>query len=157
MTTRYVFLRAACAATLLLAACGGGGGGYGGSSSPTAPSASSSGDGGSSSAATGAMTITVTGDNGALSFSPNPASAGGQLVVFRNADTQTHRVVLNDGSVDTGDISAGATSRAVQMPSAGTNYHCSLHPGMIGAVKSSTGADAPACTGLYCDDPNYVK
>jgi plastocyanin len=103
------------------------------------------------------LAITVTGDNGTLSFSPNPASAGGQMVVFKNIDTQTHRVVLNDGSIDTGDIAAGATSRAVQMPSAGTNYHCALHPGMIGAIKSANGDDAPACTGVYCDDADYTK
>jgi len=96
------------------------------------------------------MTITVAGQNGAQSFSPNPASAGGQMVVFRNADSIPHRVVLNDGSVDTGDIAPGTTSRAVQMPVSGTNYHCSLHPAMVGAVNASGGA-APPCEGIYCD------
>jgi plastocyanin len=90
------------------------------------------------------------GQNGTQAFSPNPASFGGQSVVFKNNDSITHRVVLNDGSVDTGDIAPGATSRAVVMPTAGTNYHCSLHPGMIGAVAGGSGPP-PACTGLYCD------
>jgi plastocyanin len=111
-----------------------------GGSTPTSP-----GGGGSTT-----TTITINGSSGTQAFTPNPASFGGQSVVFRNNDSVTHRVVLNDGSVDTGDIAPGATSRAVTMPAAGTNYHCSLHPGMIGAV-SGTAGQTPECTGLYCD------
>jgi plastocyanin len=90
------------------------------------------------------------GSNGTQAFSPNPAGFGGQTVVFKNNDSVSHRVVLNDGSVDTGDIAPGATSRAVAMPASGTNYHCQIHPGMIGAVSGGAGAP-PACVGLYCD------
>lgn len=121
---------AAAAAGLILAACGGGG------SSPSGPNP-------------GALTITITRQNGAQSFSPNPASAGGQTVVFRNADSVVHRVRLNDGSVDTGDIAPGATSAQVQMPAGGTNYHCSVHPDMIGAVSGTAGGPPP-CEGPYC-------
>jgi plastocyanin len=117
-------------------------GGCGGSSSSTPSSPSPAGT---------ATTITIMGSNGTQAFSPNPASFGGQTVVFKNNDSVTHRVVLNDGSVDTGDIAPGATSRAVSMPAAGTNYHCQLHPGMIGAVSGGAGASPPACVGLYCD------
>jgi hypothetical protein len=60
-------------------------------------------------------------------------------------------VRLNDGTVDTGDIAPGATSRQVMMPSAGTNYHCPLHPGMIGAVSPQGGGEPPPCSD-YCDD-----
>ena len=95
-------------------------------------------------------TITIVGQNGAQSFSPNPASFGGQQVVFKNNDSVLHRVVLNDGTVDTGDIAPGATSRVVTMPSSGTNYHCSVHPAMIGSVTTATGAPPPPCTGDYC-------
>ena len=121
---------AAAAAGLILSACGGGG------STPSGPTP-------------GAMTITITRQNGAQSFSPNPASAGGQAVVFRNADSIVHRVRLNDGSIDTGDIAPGATSAQVEMPAQGTNYHCSVHPDMIGAVSGSSGAPPP-CEGPYC-------
>ena len=130
------------AATLLItcavaaSACGGD------SSTPTTPSPST------------AFTITVTRQNGAQSFSPNPALAGGQTVVFRNADTVVHRVVLNDNSVDTGDIAPGATSRAVTMPLNGTNYHCSLHPDMVGAVNPASGGAPPVCEGIYCSTAN---
>ena len=101
------------------------------------------------------MTITIVTQNGAQSFSPNPASAGGQQVVFKNSDTVVHRVVLNDGSIDTGDIAPGASSRVVTMPVAGTNYHCSLHANMIGAVQAASGGGAPPCTGPYCDGSGY--
>jgi len=96
-------------------------------------------------------TITIVGRNGAQAFSPNPASFGGQPVVFKNNDSASHRIILNDGSVDTGDIAPGATSRAVTMPASGTNYHCSIHPGMIGSVTAATGGPPPPCTGSYCD------
>jgi plastocyanin len=122
----------------LVAVCGCGGGG--GSSNPTTPSPTTSGP----------PTIVITSNNGARSFSPNPASLGGQMVVFRNSDTVVHRVRLNDGTLDTGDIAPGASSTALLMPSAGTNYHCSLHPSMIGAVGPTSGAPPPACQGEYC-------
>jgi len=122
---------------LVCAGCGG----SGSSSSPTSPSPPAS----------TAATITINSQNGTQAFSPNPASLGGQMVVFKNNDSVAHRVVLNDGSVDTGNIAPGATSQAVAMPGSGTNYHCSIHPGMIGAVSGSSGAPPPACSGAYCD------
>ena len=95
--------------------------------------------------------INIVGRNGLQAFSPNPASFGGQAVVFKNNDSVGHRIILNDGSVDTGDIAPGATSRVVTMPSSGTNYHCSIHPGMIGSVTAAAGGPPPPCTGSYCD------
>src|SRR6266850_1975984 len=92
-----------------LAAAFGCSGGGSGSSSTTAPSA----------AAAAAPTIAIVGQNGKQAFTPNPANFGGQQVVFKNNDTVVHHIVLNDGSVDTGDIAPGATSRAVIMPSVG--------------------------------------
>ena len=121
-------------AVVLCGSCGGSG-----SSTPSSPSP-----------AAAATTIAIMGSNGTQAFSPNPASFGGQTVVFKNNDSVSHRVVLNDGSIDTGDIAPGATSRAVAMPASGANYHCQIHPGMIGAVSGSAGAP-PACVGLYCD------
>jgi plastocyanin len=95
-------------------------------------------------------TISIVGQNGTQAFTPNPASFGGQTVVFKNNDSIPHRVVLNDNSIDTGDIAPGATSRAVLMPTSGTNYHCTIHPGMIGSVGGGTGAAPPMCEGIYC-------
>ena len=112
------------------ASCGGGG-------SPSSPSPS------------GPTTITIVGERGSQSFTPNPAQAAGQMVVFRNNDSVVHRVRLNDLSLDTGDIAPGATSAPVRMPNSGTNYHCLVHPTMIGAVGSAN-TGPPPCTGVYC-------
>ena len=71
------------------------------------------------------------------------------MVVFRNTDTVVHRVQLNDASIDTGNIAPGASSAPVLMPASGTNYHCTLHTGMVGAVSGET-APPPPCTGDYC-------
>jgi plastocyanin len=137
MSMRFVGLAAAVAVALAAgSACGGGGG------SPSTPSPSPS-TGGTP------ISISIVGERGRQSFNPNPASAAGEMVVFRNTDSVVHRVLLNDGTIDTGDIPPGGTSRAVRMPAAGTNYHCSLHPTMIGAVNADNQAPPP-CTGLYC-------
>jgi len=100
---------------------------------------------------TNTPTINIVGQNGAQAFTPNPATFGGQQVVFKNNDSASHRIVLNDGSIDTGNIAPGATSPVVAMPPSGTYYHCSIHPGMIGSVTAATGGPPPPCTGSYCD------
>ncbi len=130
-------LRVLAASALLVGFAAASGCGSSGSPAPT-PSPTST------------PTITIVGQNGTQAFSPNPASFGGQQVAFKNNDTVTHHIVLNDGSVDTGDIAPGATSRAVTLPGAGTNYHCSIHPGMIGSSSAATGAPPPECQGPYC-------
>ena len=127
-------IAAGAAVVVALASVAGCGGGSG---SPSSPSPS------------GPVTINIVGERGASSFSPNPAQAAGEMVVFRNTDTVVHRVRLNDDSLDTGDIAPGATSSPVRMPVAGTNYHCALHTSMIGAV-SAAGSAPPRCTGDYC-------
>ena len=129
-------------AMLLTCSCGGGGG-YGSTSTPTAPSAPST-------PSTNAITITITGVKGGTSFSPNPATVGaGQMVVFMNADTVPHRVVLDDGSVDTGPIAAGAMSAPQALGAVSKPYHCSIHPSMVGSLNSAQTPDPPPCTG-YC-------
>jgi plastocyanin len=127
---------AAVAMAFLLAACGGGGG-SGTPSPPAGPSAQP-------------VTINILGDRGNQSFSPNPAQDNDtNMVSWRNSDNQVHRIVANDNSWDTGNISGGATSNAVRVAADGTNYHCSLHPGMVGTIRSS-GGTAPPCSGIYC-------
>ncbi len=125
----------ALAVALTLTACGGSSG------SPTAPTSNTT-------------TISIAGERGSQSFSPNPASAGGRMVMWRNDDGVTHHIVANDGSsFDTGNIAPGAISAMVQMPQFGLNYHCSIHPTtMFGAIGGGGGTAPPACEGLYCDD-----
>jgi plastocyanin len=80
------------------------------------------------------VTINVVAINGAQSFSPNPASIpAGQMVVWHNIDNTTHRVVLDDRSIDTGNLAPGVSSQAMALPAVGP-YHCTIHPEMIGAL-----------------------
>lgn len=96
---------------------------------------------------TGIVTIDVVGVRGAQSFTPNPATLpAGQMVVWHNIDTIVHRVVLNNGSLDTGDLAPGASSQAMSINTGGgAPYHCSIHPSMLGTVVP------PAAT------PSYVN
>ena len=73
-------------------------------------------------------------------FSPNPASvAQGSLVVWRNTDNTAHRIVMNDGSFDSGDLGPGATSAALRLSTAGGSYHCTIHPTtMFGSINTAT-------------------
>ena len=83
----------------------------------------------------GVVTIDIVRDNGAQSFSPNPATLpAGQMVVWRNVDGVTHRVVLNSGSLDTGDPRPGASSQPMSINTGGGAYHCSIHPTMVGTI-----------------------
>ncbi|HEX7088032.1 MAG TPA: hypothetical protein VF198_16855 [Vicinamibacterales bacterium] len=124
----------------LTALWGCGGGSDGGSNNPGGPSPAPNPN---------TVTIAIVGQRGNQSFVPNPATAAGRMVVFHNQDSVVHRVRLNDGSLDTGDIAPGAMSSPLMMPGSGTNYHCPLHPTMIGAINAA-GAAPPPCTGDYC-------
>ena len=136
-------MRVFVAAVLISSSLGVGGCGSSYSGSPPSPSptpipapAATPGD---------AVTIDVIFENGAQSFSPNPATLSpGQMVVWHNVDRVTHRVVLNNGSLDTGDLSPGASSRPMPINTGGP-YHCSIHPSMVGTI--STVASEPPSSG----------
>jgi plastocyanin len=107
--------------------------GCGGSSSPTTPA------GGGGGGAT-PMIITIVGNNGSQSFSPNPASVdSGQAVAWKNADSTTHHIVQDGGGFDTGNLAPGATSAAFSVGGGAISYHCSIHPTMVGGLNGSSG------------------
>ena len=98
-------------------------------------------------ASNGVVTINVVAINGAQSFSPNPATLpAGQMVVWRNVNNTTHRVVLNDRSVDTGDLAPGTSSRPMAIGAAGGEYHCSIHPEMVGSINQGTETSPPTAS-----------
>jgi plastocyanin len=129
-------------AALTCASCGGDGGGSNNPNPSPSPTPNPPTD--------NSVIIRIIGQSGSFSFTPNPASAGGQPVRFRNETSETHNVILNDGSITIPNIAPGATSSAVTMPSAGTNYHCSLHTNMGGAISGAGNAPPPPCEGAYC-------
>jgi plastocyanin len=129
----------AVAAALVAWSCGGGG------NPPTSPSPGGGG--------TSTVTINITGQGGKLAFSPNPATvSAGQMVVFKNNDVETHRVVLDDGTVQTADIPPGGTSAPVAMGTSGSlTYHCVIHTGMVGGFNGAEAEPPPNCNVAYCD------
>ena len=74
-------VRASALMVGLAAVCGCSSSGSGSSSNTTAPSPAGT---------TSTPTITIVGQNGTQAFSPNPASFGGQQVVFKNNDAVVH-------------------------------------------------------------------
>jgi len=82
----------------------------------------------------GAIVIEVVGQAGTRSYSPDPATvADGATVTWHNADNVVHRVVLDDGRLDGGNISPGRFSPAMTLAQPGA-YHCSIHPSMVGTL-----------------------
>lgn len=116
---------------LFLWSCGGG------SSSPTAPTAAGPATPSSPAGATVTVSIVSSAGNGA--FTPNPVRANsGDTVVFRNNDSVVHRLVMDDGSGDLGDIAPGAASRGVVVRNGNAaNFHCTLHASMVGSINGA--------------------
>jgi plastocyanin len=126
-------------AILVLAAWGCSGSGGSVSSGPGMPTPTPN------TAPGGATTVSIVGRSGAQSFSPNPAPIKqGSLVVWRNMDSTVHRIVMNNGSFDSGDIGPGGTSAAMRLSSNGGDYHCTIHPAtMFGSINVTTDPAAP--------------
>ena len=119
---------------------------------PTGPTAPMSGpDPNPGAGPSNIVTVNVVAINGAQSFSPNPADLpAGQMIVWHNIDSVTHHVVLNDGSLDTGDLAPGASSRPMAVAPGGGPYHCSIHPVMVGSINQDTPSGTPPCRDAYC-------
>jgi plastocyanin len=81
------------------------------------------------------LIITIVGDQGALSYSPNPADARvGQRVIWHNGDLMTH--TATGPGFDSGFLPGGADSAPITMGAAGTfSYLCLLHSGMRGTLR----------------------
>lgn len=67
----------------------------------------------------------------------------GQSVVWKNSDNTTHRIVIPDLGIDTGNIAPGASSAPVSLANVSKSYHCSLHPSMVGALNDASNDPAP--------------
>ena len=121
----FCFAVGLAAATLGAAACADNAG-----SSATSPSTTAA-------PPPGAITIDVFAINGNQSFSPNPATVPpAHTVVWHNVDSVTHRVVLDNGHVDTGSIPPGAFSAPMTLEGSGA-YHCAIHPSMVGSITGA--------------------
>jgi len=98
------------------------------SDSPSTPTPTP-GPGTNVSIVTGASGLTTT------AYSPNPITvAVGGTVTWLNNDSVTHTSTANGGAWNSGNMAPGA-SYSTTFPSAGTfQYHCTIHPGMVGTI-----------------------
>ena len=138
---------AGLAAVVTMWSCAGGDYGSGSSSTtPTAPTPTSS----------GSVTVSIVGSDGNQAFQPNPVQvAVGGTLMWRNNDTTTHRIVLDDGSADLGDLVPGATTRSVTVAGGNAlNFHCTIHPTMVGSIN---GASAPLPPAPYGAGRAYLQ
>jgi len=135
-------MRASCSFVVILTAaiaasrCGGGD--SGGSSTPTTP--------GTNTPST--VTVAIVGTAGNKSYVPNPIPTSvGEQVVFKNNDTtQTHHIVMDDGSIDFGTLAPGASSAAKGVGTGG-NFHCANHPSMVGSINGTVAPEPPPGSG----------
>jgi len=123
---------------LVLWSCGGGGG----STPPAAPTPA---------AGPQTVTVSIVGSIGNKAYTPNPVQArSGDTVMFRNNDAAMHHIVLDDGSADLGDVVPGATSRGLVVKNTTpANYHCTVHPSMVGAINAQSAPDPKPCPDPY--------
>ncbi len=83
------------------------------------------------------VTISIVGNSGSNSYSPDPDTVSiGQAVRWKNNDSMNHTATSDNGTTfDTGILGPGATSAPDTMLTAGSfPYHCDLHVGMVGTL-----------------------
>jgi len=120
---------------LMLAVVAAGCGGGGSYSDPTNPNPNPPAP--PPSGGTPDVVVTIVGDNGAMSFSPDPVVINaGQKIAWRNGDTLVHTATGEDRSgFDTREIAPGAQSDTLTFVAAGEfAYRCNVHPTMVGTV-----------------------
>ena len=102
-----------------------------GSSSPSGPT---TGTGGSSGTAVSIVSGASTRGSGA--YAPNPLTiTSGTTVVWTNSDSTTHTSSSDTpGLFDSGNIAAGGQFSFTFQTKGTVNYHCNIHPGMIGSI-----------------------
>jgi plastocyanin len=125
------------AAAVATSQCGGGGGDS--NQNPTNP-------GPTPSPTPTTVTVSIVGTMGNGSYVPNPVQvAGSEQVVFRNNDTVVHHIIMDDRSVDFGNLAPGTSSQARSVSNG--NFHCENHPSMVGSIGGTTPPEPPPGSG----------
>jgi plastocyanin len=117
--------------------CGGGGGGaYAPPTNPTPTPAPSGGGAG------GSITVDIVSNSGSGAFSPNPVQVtSGGTINWKNDTGATHTLVMNDGR-SIGTV-AGNGSMTTTFTGAGGNFHCTIHPTMVGSINGTSAPPDP--------------
>ena len=140
---RSALLRsAALAAAVGMWSCSGGGSSSN-SGTPTSPTPTSPAPTPAPAPTAPTVAINIVGSDGNTAYQPNPVKANtGDTLLFKNNDSTAHHVVMDDGSADLGEIAPGA-SRSATLKGAGGNFHCTIHPSMVGSVNGATAPEPP--------------
>jgi plastocyanin len=94
----------------------------------------------------GIVSVSIVGTKGNASYVPNPVpKPTGDQVMFKNNDTISHRIVMDDNSADFGNLSPGASSQAKGVTSG--NFHCTTHPSMVGSINGAAPPEPPPGSG----------
>lgn len=59
-------------------------------------------------------------------------------MTWHKNDSTRHHILLDDGSLEIGDIAPGACSSAKSLNVSGAQYHCTIHPTMVGSINVMT-------------------
>lgn len=136
---RSSFILVAILAAAVAASRCGGGKSSPTTSSPTTPSPTTP----------STVTVSIVKLDGSRSYVPNPVQkADGEQLVFKNNDMVTaigHRLVMDDGSADWGNLAPGVTSAAKAVTSG--NFHCTNHPSMVGSIGGTVAPTPPPGSG----------
>jgi plastocyanin len=102
-----------------------------GSSSPSGPTTGSGGGSG-----TAVSIVSGASSRGSGAYAPNPLTiTSGTTVTWTNNDSVTHTSSSDTAGVfDSGSIPAGGKFSFMFQTKGMVNYHCSIHPGMIGSI-----------------------
>jgi plastocyanin len=93
------------------------------------------------------VTVSIVTTNGNKSYVPNPVGTpSNEQVVFKNNDSVVHHIVMDNGSVDFGSLSPGASSSAKAVGTGG-NFHCVIHPSMVGSINGAVAPEPPPGSG----------
>jgi plastocyanin len=108
-----------------------------------------------------AVAINIVSSSGGTAYTPNPATVSmGARVMLRNFTTEAHHIVMDDGSIDFGQITAGGSSER-ELRTGGGTYHCTIHRSMVGSINGQVPPEprrcnpdfydlSHCCDGFYC-------
>lgn len=73
---------------------------------------------------------------GGFAFQPAQLQVkAGTTVTWTNTDLVAHTVTAQDGSFDSGRLERGQSFSHTFTRAGTVNYHCAIHPDMVGAVQ----------------------
>ena len=86
--------------------------------------------------------MNIVSSSGSGAFSPNPVEVpSGGSITWRNSTGTSHVLVMNDGT-PIATIAAGA-SATTTLSGSGGNFHCTIHPSMVGSINGTVPSQDP--------------